>query len=795
MEKFLPVKRYVLVYVYVIFCTYGYLFEPRESKLVKEAINELRATSFADFMQVFVDQKRFTVKVSLQSFAKLPSGTFAILKNDKVKFYSDCLKKENEKTKHFCDFYVPFPGQYSLTLWQFNVNENTQHNRPFNKFKYKHPITIKNLDLNNFNHPENLQNFKNVFGTLSNSFSSIRHVTGKYSFKNFLKDPNLQLFMLGVGSAGSLQNYYDTMVKELNSTIDRSKSRKSILKTSSISDPKTSFTAETFKISQKFRKTGQIYLIKSNCESIYNFLNTNSSNVLVVSPDQIIDSVESAYANLNSCLENILKSYDKAKIFIKTPEFNFVNQKNNNPLSSFKTRQLMFEQLSVIKSKFKYGKRIQIIDTWQQGWFSANDDKFSLNDQIKAALYGKFIPLICGDRCRSDSDTGMRFLEPVNGIGSLSLTSKSKTDWTRCQSCQTGTWTNCNQTRSKFSSNLMEFIRINKTPKMKQLKDHIISPSTQYCGKVNEHLCPPFPKEKSCCVNPFNQFEKCVDFKFCENSSFSQNNKQIDLNNFKYVDSCSWVPGEQTKNFGGTGRSLNFINQPDLLTWLNGDGSDSGSPPIKNIHIIGDSHARGIFITLMTILRNNTYSYPVNSYPGILSKCFGFYENFWHKKCQADFQRSIDLEDLGLKIYLNEAWDDKSFEKVLKKIDLNKNHFEEEEGTLIIFEQGLHQDFDSKTIIEMLNKLLVSLTQKTAHKIIFTTPPLASFIKPFEYWKNQGNNRQRKFSKEIKQFLSGQNFIKFFDLADITENLHSFDGVHYFFNVYRLFWSLLVYQF
>ena len=325
MEKFLPVKRYVLIYIYVIFCTsitasYGYLFEPRESKLVKEAVNELRDTLFADFMQVDVDQKSFTVKVSLlQSFQSGLQGTFAILKNDKVKFYSDCLGKDK-----ICDFYVPFPGQYSLTLWQFNVNENTQHNRPFNKFKYKHPITIKNLDLNNFNHPENLQNFKNVFGTLSNSFSSIRHVTGKYSFKNFLKDPNLQLFMLGVGSAGSLQNYYDTMVKELNSTIDRSKSRKSILKTSSISDPKTSFTAETFKISQKFRKTGQIYLVKSNCESILNFLNKNknSSNVLsselldnasiIVSVEQLIDSVESAsayYASLNSCLENILKSY------------------------------------------------------------------------------------------------------------------------------------------------------------------------------------------------------------------------------------------------------------------------------------------------------------------------------------------------------------------------------------------------------------------------------------------------------------------------------------------------------
>ena len=65
-----------------------------------------------------VNQDNFTVTVVIEfkTGYKKPAIIYAILSNDKIKFYSDCQVTHKSNTIYFCKFYAPFPGIFDLVI-------------------------------------------------------------------------------------------------------------------------------------------------------------------------------------------------------------------------------------------------------------------------------------------------------------------------------------------------------------------------------------------------------------------------------------------------------------------------------------------------------------------------------------------------------------------------------------------------------------------------------------------------------------------------------------------------------
>ena len=75
---------------------------------------------------------------------------------------------------------------------------------------------------------------------------------------------------------------------------------------------------------------------------------------------------------------------------------------------------------------------------------------------------------------------------------------------------------------------------------------------------------------------------------------------------------------------------------------------------------------------------------------------------------------------------------------------------------------------------------------------VFVSPPKASYFKPEEFVHLNGNQARDRFMRKIRGNLARKIHIRkknFLDIGILTESLESHDGVHYFYNPWRVFWS------
>ena len=132
--------------------------------------------------------------------------------------------------------------------------------------------------------------------------------------------------------------------------------------------------------------------------------------------------------------------------------------------------------------------------------------------------------------------------------------------------------------------------------------------------------------------------------------------------------------------------------------------------------------------------------------------------------------------------------------EVLQSLTSNDTVYNNFKNIELIFEQGQHQKFESEKVKRYISKLTKSIRNATKlfdikfTKKTYVAPPRRSILKPISFRKCQPDEILPKFekvlSKKVKEL--GWNFLH---LSNITSNLHSLDGVHYGFNVYKTFWT------
>ena len=394
------------------------------------------------------------------------------------------------------------------------------------------------------------------------------------------------------------------------------------------------------------------------------------------------------------------------------------------------------------------------------------------------------------------------------------------------QSCIKGSYQNCNPEHTKSLNNFLTYIRKNKpgipaenTKVVKNHKSHC--GQNAYCQKDDENFsCCDFSFKKPICVDAF----RCNDT--VENYKSNWKLKGMDLNHFKQSDACDWVlDSPKTESLSSTTESdtsvdaepeiFEIASNQEILNWLQKSN-------YKKFYVIGDSHARGMYITLIAML-SNEFKYQFGHQ--LSDQCFGYYEWFWHRPCH-DLVKpkmsftSTSINEESVSNHTNEFISDinyvgvhnpvnfrKSMEKLYKDFVIWNTE------TLIVFEQGTHQKMDFDSIKKMLDDLVENTKLGTSNQIqpnsnetstnrtksrktatiIYLPPPLHSYYKPQKYWSYQGNPVREKLASQMKDYIE-QTYpdVEFFDLAMVTYGLDSFDGTHHFYQPYRVFWSYVV---
>jgi len=357
-----------------------------------------------------------------------------------------------------------------------------------------------------------------------------------------------------------------------------------------------------------------------------------------------------------------------------------------------------------------------------------------------------------------------------------------------------GSWKNCSETRTRLTLAQIDKQRIlNFVPTIKQM-----SQGVDKCGRAikinaaqkNNHfmLCNP-KSEKPCCRSMFSKTRaKCVGTEQC--SDKHNGVKYDDLNYYKEADACEWFASKKIDN------KTENIKIPDF-------DKDSVLEKLKNkrILIVGDSHSRGMFLTLFALLTGSTLE-------NILEK--PIFENSTYYQLLYSPRLSTLRAKIGNKIspfkteHFTISWfsfydepSSKAFVSSITEKQVNsesKNIFDGYKNVEIIVEQGQHQRYYfegtlkfMKVIDAGLNESIkindISLVKKT-----FVTPPRASIFKPINFRPFQPDIMLPKFERIMSKKMQaiGWNILR---LSDLTRNLHSMDGVHYGFNVYKTFWN------
>ena len=130
---------------------------------------------------------------------------------------------------------------------------------------------------------------------------------------------------------------------------------------------------------------------------------------------------------------------------------------------------------------------------------------------------------------------------------------------------------------------------------------------TSFSGFLHTQFCRPDDQEKSCCLNFATDLGKCVEKKRCRTEN-QQNSLDLDVSEYTESELSTFKP------FDG---DLQILAGKMLQQKLSG----------RNITIVGDSHSRGMFITLVALLIED-FDYPVinENDRGARTNCYGHYK-------------------------------------------------------------------------------------------------------------------------------------------------------------------------
>ena len=290
-------------------------------------------------------------------------------------------------------------------------------------------------------------------------------------------------------------------------------------------------------------------------------------------------------------------------------------------------------------------------------------------------------------------------------------------------------------------------------------------------GKKNTKWC-----EKGCCLS-----DHCVDSKVCETRSDLVWNSvpqksgieyRLDLKTYKQGEACDFSVGE-SDNF-------NIFDRHFVKKILSG----------KKLFFIGDSHARNMFVTLISWIKND-YNFHPDFHPSGIhrSLCPGYYDLMYNINCVTIMENRNKRvnEHKNYFVYEDEAHDftikytkagDPTPEAVARFDEINK----EIKGTncYFILSQGLHHGFSSKPSIDRLRKFDENCTGT------FVTSPWLGFAHGLVYKKIQNQVGLERMISDVEEYLKTQKNKKMLNFNEVTRNLLSMDGVHYSFKVHKV---------
>ncbi|CAH1801248.1 unnamed protein product [Owenia fusiformis] len=271
-------------------------------------------------------------------------------------------------------------------------------------------------------------------------------------------------------------------------------------------------------------------------------------------------------------------------------------------------------------------------------------------------------------------------------------------------------------------------------------------------------LCYPTSK-KACCSN-----------NHCETMTIDQCQCKgcFDLRTRLHVEKYVWQPGSKQCpiTYFDTTSACNMFAKRKL----------------KHIICVGDSLVRHFHTALLIVLSGNLESggmHP-NTNPEKKKSC-GYYAQFEEKTCRLLIQHRRKICNSTVTLSLR-------YDYSLPTLQNSVNFIREKEGQVIIFSNGLHNNFDLPKTKLALHKYLETLGSKifkrnkmdnhTTPRMVFMSPHLPGLMKSPRYWNTQGTKNVTTYTSEMRTFLSKYN-IPTFNTHVLTNHSFSFDGTHF----------------
>ena len=199
---------------------------------------------------------------------------------------------------------------------------------------------------------------------------------------------------------------------------------------------------------------------------------------------------------------------------------------------------------------------------------------------------------------------------------------------------------------------------------------------------------------------------------------------------------------------------------------------------LKNmtIYFIGDSFVRHLYISLLDILRLNTYYGPIKRFtpPGIIQGCTVNKQYSYLQMCMNHIDR--DVRECGgtvrLKFMEHARVDHTNL--TLKAV----SEIQGKENSFLFIGIGIHDDFNTtKVIKELVGPLMSQLTKSSWPRVVWSSMHAPGLLKTPRV---PSQNRQSilRYNKEIQHLLNVWG-VPVFNTFNLTDGTTSFDGAHY----------------
>ena len=337
------------------------------------------------------------------------------------------------------------------------------------------------------------------------------------------------------------------------------------------------------------------------------------------------------------------------------------------------------------------------------------------------------------------------------------------------QSCVNGKWVNCIENMTNYMSLKYDIYRPRKSlPVLEKMLTN-----TGKCGFLKDGKTPTWC-ETGCCLT-----NHCLSTKACENRTDlewnavpeNKNNEfRLDLAKYRQGEACDWRP-IFSKDFEIFDRR--YVTQ--ILA-------------NKKLFIIGDSHARNMFVTLVSWIKND-YFFNQDFHPeGRYHKlCPGYYDLMYNINCVKIMEQRQPrvISDVDYFVY-NDTISNFSIKYTKAHSMVAEKNFDLVNQEIIgpdcyyILSQGLHENYLAKPVIDRLKKF-----DKSAIGT-FITPPWLSFAHGLRYKPFQNQKRLNNLINEVSAYLEPIKNQQLLNFNEITRNLLSMDGVHYSFKVNKV---------